>query len=90
MAEDEDEDGRGDNDGVDITVKDSPGGKGEKEEEQGDAQQGGDAGEERRELVIANQSRLHPGERAEAEMQSGRGFVFFVFLVSSLAVISCK
>lgn len=59
--------------GINITLQDAAGAKGkgkEAEDEEEGAQQGAQQGEgeaeveERRELVIANQSRLHPGERA--------------------------
>eukprot|EP00752_Nemacystus_decipiens_P002069 g1980.t1 len=48
----------GDSEGINIAVQDSAGGKGEGEEAQEGAPR--DEAEERRELVIANQSRLHP------------------------------
>lgn len=55
---------RDDDEGVDISVQEPAAGNGREGgggDEQAGAQQG--EAEERRELVIANQTRLHPGEQ---------------------------
>lgn len=58
----------GDDDmGIDITVQDATGrGAGGEESAKGAA--GAQPGKEHRELVIANQSRLHPGEGGKVKM----------------------